>query len=484
MALLNQPHHQVRWREPRPQLPLQVVGNPETHVQADHVGQPQRSGRVAVAEGHRGVDVVRRGDPFLDHPDRLQPERDPEAAAGEAGGVPDDDRCLAQLLHPGHGPLAQIRRRGGGDDDLDQLAGGHGVEEMEPQQSLRPGKRLRQGVQRDAARVGGYDGVGSNNVLDRAQRRQLQVQILGNSFHHKPDSGEVAVTVHRAKPGHHLARILDLTPLDADQDGTLHPLPGSRRRFLISLHQVDLGAGQQECVGDAGAHAPTTHDPAPVRQRGAGLLRPLAGDHLGHVSPPVASITAPVTHPESAAHSMSTAPAMSSGVPSRRMALAPDIASMALGEVPRPGATDTEAPGRTTFTVIPRAATSLAATRAAASRPALAAAYVLCRAGASCAAARQSTYVAAKAGLEAAARVAAKEVAARGITVNVVRPGATDTEALRRGTSPKAIEAMSGANAMRRLGTPDDIAGAVLMLCAADSGWVTGAVIDATGGLT
>jgi len=109
---------------------------------------------------------------------------------------------------------------------------------------------------------------------------------------------------------------------------------------------------------------------------------------------------------------------------------------------------------------------------------------LLSSAAAQLAPARQSTYAAAKAGLEAAARVAAKEVAARGITVNVVRPGATDTEAPRRGTSPKAIEAMSGANAMRRLGTPDDIAGAVLMLCAADSGWVTGAVIDATGGLT
>src|ERR1035437_4295318 len=109
---------------------------------------------------------------------------------------------------------------------------------------------------------------------------------------------------------------------------------------------------------------------------------------------------------------------------------------------------------------------------------------LLSSAAAQLAPARQSTYAAAKAGLEAAARVTAKEVAARGITVNVVRPGATDTDTLRRGTSPKAIEAMSGANAMRRLGTPDDIAGAVLMLCAADSGWVTGAVIDATGGLT
>ena len=50
-------------------------------------------------------------------------------------------------------------------------------------------------------------------------------------------------------------------------------------------------------------------------------------------------------------------------------------------------------------------------------------------------------------------------------------------------TRPHAIEAMASANAMRRLGTPDDVAGAVMMLCAPDAGWVTGAVVDASGGL-
>lgn len=97
--------------------------------------------------------------------------------------------------------------------------------------------------------------------------------------------------------------------------------------------------------------------------------------------------------------------------------------------------------------------------------------------------ARQSTYAAAKAGLEAATRVAAKELAARRVTVNAVRPGATDTPYFREVTSPRAIEAMAGANAMRRLGDPEDIAGAVMMLCSADAAWVTGTVVDATGGL-
>ena len=97
--------------------------------------------------------------------------------------------------------------------------------------------------------------------------------------------------------------------------------------------------------------------------------------------------------------------------------------------------------------------------------------------------ARQASYSAMKAGLEAAARVAAKELGARGITVNVVRPGATDTQRLRDTTSAKAIDAMGSANALRRLGTPADIARVAAWLAGPDAGWVTGSVVDANGGL-
>lgn len=108
---------------------------------------------------------------------------------------------------------------------------------------------------------------------------------------------------------------------------------------------------------------------------------------------------------------------------------------------------------------------------------------VLSSAVADLAPARQISYAAAKGGLETAVRVAAKELGRRGITVNAVRPGATDTPALHRTTSDKAIEAMSSAPTLRRLGQPEDVADVVRFLCSDGGRWVTGSVLDATGGL-
>jgi 3-oxoacyl-[acyl-carrier protein] reductase len=67
--------------------------------------------------------------------------------------------------------------------------------------------------------------------------------------------------------------------------------------------------------------------------------------------------------------------------------------------------------------------------------------------------------------------------------VNIVRPEATDTDTLRSSTSQDAIEAMSRANAMGRLGTPKDVSRVVGWLTSVDSHWISGAIIDATGAL-
>jgi 3-oxoacyl-[acyl-carrier protein] reductase len=92
-------------------------------------------------------------------------------------------------------------------------------------------------------------------------------------------------------------------------------------------------------------------------------------------------------------------------------------------------------------------------------------------------------YCASKAALEQFTRVAAREFGPRGITVNTVSPGATDTDLLRASNPPEALEQTTTLTALRRLGEPADIADVVAFLASPDARWITGQNIQATGGL-
>jgi 3-oxoacyl-[acyl-carrier protein] reductase len=92
-------------------------------------------------------------------------------------------------------------------------------------------------------------------------------------------------------------------------------------------------------------------------------------------------------------------------------------------------------------------------------------------------------YCASKAALEQFTAVAARELGPRGITVNAVSPGATDTELLRSENPAEAIDAYIGFTAMRRLGRPEEIAAVVAFLAGPDAGWITGENMRVTGGM-
>ncbi|MEU8818900.1 SDR family oxidoreductase [Actinoplanes sp. NPDC048796] len=92
-------------------------------------------------------------------------------------------------------------------------------------------------------------------------------------------------------------------------------------------------------------------------------------------------------------------------------------------------------------------------------------------------------YCATKGALEQITVVAAKELGPRGITVNTVSPGATDTDLLRGANSAEVLARTAELTSLRRLGRPDDVAAVVAFLASADGGWVTGQNIRATGGL-
>lgn len=90
---------------------------------------------------------------------------------------------------------------------------------------------------------------------------------------------------------------------------------------------------------------------------------------------------------------------------------------------------------------------------------------------------------AAKAALESHTRQMAMELAPRGITVNALRAGVTDTPALRMIPGNERILAMARErNPSGRLTVPEDVAGALVALCGPGTDWITGNVIGVDGG--
>jgi 3-oxoacyl-[acyl-carrier protein] reductase len=94
----------------------------------------------------------------------------------------------------------------------------------------------------------------------------------------------------------------------------------------------------------------------------------------------------------------------------------------------------------------------------------------------------QANYCAAKAGLIGLTKSLAREVASRQITVNAVAPGFIETDMTRAIAAP-AREAMIGRIPLERLGTPDDVAAGVAFLLGPGGAYITGEVLNISGGL-
>ena len=94
----------------------------------------------------------------------------------------------------------------------------------------------------------------------------------------------------------------------------------------------------------------------------------------------------------------------------------------------------------------------------------------------------QANYAAAKAGLIGFSKSLARELASRNITVNVVAPGYIET-AMTAQLPESARAQLDGAIPLRRLGKVDDIAWAVLYLASEEASYVTGQVLNVSGGL-
>ena len=196
------------------------------------------AGTEAVDDG--AVDVLERADARVHEGVGLPQERVLQPIDDEARDVaPDDDRLLAQLVHPVHERVH--RRRGGllGAHDLDQLDELRRVQPVQARETLGPAKRRGERSERQRRRVRRQDRVGRRQLLCPYEELALRLELLDDRLDHELGACERLVGGRRHP---HAARVLP------------EPRAGGLEARLAARAQPHRGAGVREDARDPCAH--------------------------------------------------------------------------------------------------------------------------------------------------------------------------------------------------------------------------------------
>lgn len=92
-------------------------------------------------------------------------------------------------------------------------------------------------------------------------------------------------------------------------------------------------------------------------------------------------------------------------------------------------------------------------------------------------------YVSSKGAIEQATRVLAKDLGKKGIAVNCVAPGPTNSKGFSANQTEQTLKMAASLNPNGRIGEPEEIADAVAFLASSDSRWVMGQTLRVNGGM-
>ena len=154
----------------------------------------------------------------------------------------DDDRRLAELLHPGSQGLERVGRGARAADDLDDLDELRRVEEVEAGEALGPLQLAAHLVDRERRRVGGQDRAGRRELLGPREDRALRLDLLDDGLDDELGARERLVEIG----GH--------------RDGLPCPLARGLQALLAPSHEADRRTPVREDARDSGTHGSGADD--------------------------------------------------------------------------------------------------------------------------------------------------------------------------------------------------------------------------------